>query len=116
WKRGLRQVEARGRLRVVRCWHWLVGCERRVWNRLLENLTFGGCSAFQALLQGKPDVLVISTWPFFAVGLAILLAKFWGVPAIYYVQDLYPEAAVEAGARPENHWTTDFLMLHHRWF
>jgi colanic acid biosynthesis glycosyl transferase WcaI len=116
WKRRWRHVERRGDLCVVRCWHWLAGRERRLWNRVLENLTFGCSSAMQALLRGKPDVLVISTWPFFAVGLAILLAKRWGVPAIYYVQDLYPEAAVEAGALRGNHWTTGVLMRLDRWF
>src|SRR5438128_2101903 len=33
WKRRLRQRSARGRLREIRCWHWLVGRERRIWNR-----------------------------------------------------------------------------------
>ena len=116
WKRRLRSVENRGNLRVVRCWHWLVGRERRVWNRLLENLTFGCSSVAQALLNGKADVLVISTWPFFAVGFAILLGRFWGVPAIYYVQDLYPEAGVEAGVLPRDHWTTRLLLHLDRWF
>src|SRR5437764_171164 len=60
WKRRLRQVDEKtGGLRVVRCWHWLVGRKRRLGNRLLENLTFGCSSALQALLRGKPDVLVI---------------------------------------------------------
>src|SRR6266581_4041424 len=82
WRRRLRQVETHGNLRVVRCWHWLVGRKRRIWNRLMENLTFGCSGAMQALLSGKPDALVISTWPFFAVGLAILLARLWCVPAM----------------------------------
>src|SRR6185436_20154379 len=81
-----------------------------------ENLTFGLSSAAQALLNGKADVLVISTWPFFAVGLAILLGRILGVPAIYYVQDLYPEAAVEAGVLLRDHWTTRLLTRLDRWF
>src|SRR5258708_6876679 len=116
WKRRLRQRDALGALRGIRCWHWLVGRERRILNRLLENLTFGCSAAAQALLTGKADVLVISTWPFFAVGLAILLARLWGVPAIYYIQDLYPEAAVDAGILPRNHWTTRLLTRLDRWF
>jgi colanic acid biosynthesis glycosyl transferase WcaI len=116
WKRYVRQVDTRGNLRVVRCWHWMVGWERRTSNRLLENLTFGCSSAVQALLNGKPDALVISTWPFLAVGLAVLLGRLWGVPVIYYVQDLYPEAAVEAGLLKVNHWTTRSLMRLDRWF
>src|SRR2546426_11620286 len=31
WKRRLRQVDESGNLRIVRCWHWLVGRERRIW-------------------------------------------------------------------------------------
>src|SRR5438270_3432306 len=64
WKRAWRLADNSGNLRVVRCWHWLVGRERRIWNRLLENFTFGWSAAAQALFDGKPDVLVISTWPF----------------------------------------------------
>jgi len=116
WRRRLRQVETRGNLRVVRCWHWLVGRKRRIGNRLMENLTFGCSGAMQALLSGKPDALVISTWPFFAVGLAILLARLWRIPAIYYVQDLYPEAAVEAGLLRRDHWMTGILGCLDRWF
>jgi colanic acid biosynthesis glycosyl transferase WcaI len=109
WKRRVRQVDESEKLRVVRCWHWLVGRRRRIWDRLLENLTYGISASAQALIAGKPDVLVISTWPLFAVGVAILLARLWRVPAIYYVQDLYPEAAVEAGWLRRDHWITRIL-------
>src|SRR5690348_7807526 len=32
WKRRWRQVEQSDNLRVIRCWHWLVGRKRRIWN------------------------------------------------------------------------------------
>jgi colanic acid biosynthesis glycosyl transferase WcaI len=114
WRRGLRQVESRGNLKIIRCWHWLVGRDRRIWNRLLENATFGISAVLQARLRGRPDLVVISTWPFAAAGLAVWLAKWWRIPAIYYVQDLYPEAAVEAGMLRGGHWVTRLLTVFDR--
>ncbi|HTM48850.1 MAG TPA: glycosyltransferase family 4 protein [Bryobacteraceae bacterium] len=114
WKRGVRQVESRGNFTVIRCWHWLVGRDRRIWNRLLENASFGMSAVLQALPRGRPDLLVISTWPFAAAGLAVLLAKWWRIPAIYYVQDLYPEAAVEAGMLRAGHSITRLLTAFDR--
>src|SRR5437667_10380080 len=57
WTRRLRQVDTLGNLRVSRCWRWLVGRDRRIWIRLLANLTRGCSAAVQALLIGVADVL-----------------------------------------------------------
>jgi colanic acid biosynthesis glycosyl transferase WcaI len=77
---------------ITRCSHWLIGRERQVLSRVLENVTFGITSAWAALRRGRPDVLVIETWPLFAVQCCALLAQWWNVPFVYYIQDVYPEA------------------------
>ena len=82
---------------VVRCANWLIGKERRTIDRLLENITFGLSSAWAALREGRPDLIIIETWALFAVTFSALLARSWRVPYLYYVQDVFPEAAEQAG-------------------
>ena len=82
---------------VVHCANWLIGRRRKMVNRLLENITFGLSSTCASLKEGRPDLIIIETWALFAVSFSVLLTRFWGVPYIYYVQDLFPEAAEQAG-------------------
>ena len=97
YRRRPQSIETQGALSVVRCTTWLIGAKRRVWNRVMENVTFGISSALNAWRVGRPDVLVLETWPLLAVQIGIWLARWWRVPVVYYVQDVYPEAAESAG-------------------
>lgn len=83
--------------RLIRCAHWLLGKRRRTVDRLLENFTFGISSVWAAWRDGRPDVFIIETWPLIACALNVLLARLLFVPYLYYVQDVYPEAATDAG-------------------
>lgn len=83
--------------RIRRCACWLIGRRRRAVSRLLENLTFGVSSMCSAWSEGRPDVLIAETWPLFATHFAVFLARWWRVPLLYYVQDVYPEAAERVG-------------------
>lgn len=85
---------------VIRCASWLVGKRRWNINRVLENITFGLSSTWAAWRNGRPDVVLIETWPLFASQSSALLARFWRVPYLYYVQDVYPEAVEELGVIP----------------
>jgi len=82
---------------VVRCANWLIGKRRRMLNRVLENVTFGASSTLAALREGRPDLIIIETWALFAATFSALLARSWRVPYLYYVKDLFPEAAEQAG-------------------
>jgi colanic acid biosynthesis glycosyl transferase WcaI len=82
---------------VIHCATWLMGKRRANASRLLENVTFGLSSAWAALRQGRPDVILIETWPLFATQFAASLSRFWRVPYFYYVKDIYPEAAEVTG-------------------
>lgn len=82
---------------IVRCANWLIGKRRRNIDRLLENVTFGLSSTWAAVREGRPDLIIIETWALFAVTFSALLARLWTVPYLYYVQDLFPEAAEQAG-------------------
>ena len=97
YRRRPRSVETQGDVSVVRCATWLIGAKRRLWNRVMENLTFGISSVLNAWRLGRPDVLVLETWPLLAVQIGTWLGRWWRVPVVYYVQDIYPEAAEGAG-------------------
>lgn len=98
FQRRLRKVEAGADgYRLVRCANWFVGERRRSVNRLLENLTFGFSAIWAAWREPRPDVILIETWPLLGVQLSALLARLLRVPWLYYVKDVYPEAAEKTG-------------------
>jgi colanic acid biosynthesis glycosyl transferase WcaI len=82
---------------IFRCATWLVGPSRRSFDRIMENLTFGISSALSLLRAGHPDAVLLETWPLLAATCAFLVAKLRGIPIIYYVKDVYPEALEFAG-------------------
>jgi colanic acid biosynthesis glycosyl transferase WcaI len=97
---------------VVRCANWLIGARRRPTDRMLENITFGMSSTWAALREGRPDLMIVETWPLFAMSFSWLLARSWKVPYFYYVQDVYPEAAEESSMLKAGGWTS---LLLRRW-
>ena len=102
YRRRVRDVSiAAEGYRLVRCASWLIGRRRRSLDRLLENITFGLSAAYAVFREGRPDVMIAETWPLFAVQFAALLARWWRVPFLYYVQDVYPEAAERVGVLTE---------------
>lgn len=104
YRRACPRVETREGVRIVRCPNWLLGPKRRSRDRILENLTFGISTAVAALAQTRPDVMVLETWPLLAVQLDTWTARARGVPVLYYVKDVYPEAAENAGIIERNSW------------
>jgi len=82
---------------LIRCAKWLIGKQRRFVNRIFENITFGISSTWAAWRAGRPDVMIIESWPLFATQFTASLASWWNVPYLYYVEDVYPEAAEQAG-------------------
>jgi colanic acid biosynthesis glycosyl transferase WcaI len=95
--RSLRTIEDLDGVRVVRCPNWILGKNRLPLDRILENLTFGLSTALNALREGRPDVILLETWPLLAAEPAVRLGRWWKTPVIYYRQDLYPEAAEKLG-------------------
>ena len=82
---------------LVRCANWLIGKNRHPVSRILEDITFGLSSAWAVWREGRPDVIIIESWPLIAVQIVASLASWWNVPYVYYVQDVYPEAAEQVG-------------------
>jgi len=101
YRRRLRSVEPNDHgYRLTRCANWFVGKRRWTPNRILENITFGLSSSWAAWRDGRPDLLLIESWPLLATAISALLAKLWRVPYVYYVKDIYPEAAERFGLIP----------------
>jgi colanic acid biosynthesis glycosyl transferase WcaI len=96
-KRWRSRTETSEGYTLVHCASWLIGKRRRAVNRILENITFGLMSAWEIWREGRPDVILMETWPLFAAQAVASVAGFWRVPCLYYIQDVYPEAVEEAG-------------------
>ena len=82
---------------VVRCW-LLALPNRRMWQRTLCQISFG----VTALLLGfwrtpRPDVVIVSSPPFFTVPAAWLTALLRRRPFVFEVRDLWPAVFVEMG-------------------
>ncbi len=97
YRRSLRMVEHMEAVNVVRCPNWFLDRKRRWWNRVLENVTFGLSSLVNIVRSGRPDIVVLETWPFVATDLVLRLCRHWQTPVLHYVKDCYPEALEYTG-------------------
>ena len=69
----------------------------------------------EGFIAGKPDVLM-SVSPPFPLGIsAWLLSRLWGIPWVYRVEDLFPDAAIAMGVL-KNHIAISVLYWIERFF
>jgi glycosyltransferase involved in cell wall biosynthesis len=96
--RGKAVVRERwGAVAVVRCW-LLALPNRRMWQRTLCQISFGATALVLGVWHvGKPDVVVVSSPPFFTVPAAWLIARLKRRPLVFEVRDLWPAVFVEMG-------------------
>ena len=81
---------------VHRCWHY-VPAKASPLKRMVHEGTFVACSFFRGLTLPKPDVMVVVSPPLLLGAAAWVLGKVRGVPFVFHVQDLQPDAAVGLG-------------------
>lgn len=81
-------------LRIVRCFATL-SKQSSMLSRFLENITFGITSGLALLFGRRPDIVYSNTWPIFAAGILMLVARLRRIPVALSVQDLYPESLVK---------------------
>jgi len=103
---GIVPLQYRGRVlqeenldgvRVVRVWSY-ISANKGFLHRILAQLSFG-CLAplFGGKSIGRPDVIIVESPPLFNVIAARILAWLKHCPFIFWVADLWPEAAVQVG-------------------
>jgi len=65
--------------------------------RVLHESSFVAASLLRALAQKRPDVMLVISPPL-GLGLsAVILSRRWGIPYVFHVPDLQPDAAVDLG-------------------
>jgi colanic acid biosynthesis glycosyl transferase WcaI len=84
---------------IRRSWMWVpkkVSSAKRV----VFEASFLASSLFQAIKYPKPALLLVVSPPL-GLGLsAMILSRLWGVPYVFDVQDLQPDAAADLGMLP----------------
>jgi colanic acid biosynthesis glycosyl transferase WcaI len=89
-------VETLDGVQVIRTWSYIAP-SKKVLPRLLHYGTYSATALYGGLFAGRPDVIV-SYSPPLPLGIsAWLLSRFWRVPWVLQLEDLYPDAAVAAG-------------------
>jgi len=82
--------------------------------RFINYLSMDFSATITTFRLPKPDLVLITT-PLMMIGFSALLAKLCrGVPFLYNVQDLYPDAVVQAGAVKQG-WVSRLLAMQERW-
>jgi colanic acid biosynthesis glycosyl transferase WcaI len=89
---------------VHRCWHYVPGRVSAL-RRIVHEGSFVATSFWRALTLPRPDVAVIVSPPLLLGAAGWLLGKLRGVPFIFHVQDLQPDAAVGLGMLKANAFT-----------
>ncbi len=97
FRRRIRQVFRRDGVRVVRCFSFTVGPERKVQWRVLSHISFGFMAASQLLFGKRFDIVVCDVFPIIAAPFILIASTVRGTPVINYIQDVYPESAEAAG-------------------
>jgi glycosyltransferase involved in cell wall biosynthesis len=88
--------ETVGRLSVVRV--PLKPAQKGFINRLVCYYSFVmSANRWGRKLCNKPDVLFVESPPLFIGAAAVSLSKYWGVPFVFNVSDLWPESARSMG-------------------
>jgi colanic acid biosynthesis glycosyl transferase WcaI len=91
------QRESLDGVRVIRVWSY-VNSNRNSLGRILAQLSFGILAPLLGWREvGNPDIIIVGSPPLFNVIAARLLACSKRCPFIFWVADLWPEAAVQLG-------------------
>ncbi|HLY43594.1 MAG TPA: WcaI family glycosyltransferase [Terracidiphilus sp.] len=95
----LLQTERRNGVRILRSYAYI---PRPVtsFKRLVHEASFVAGSLARAMANGRPDVLLVVSPPLGLAVSGVLLSRMWGVPFVFDVEDLQPDAAADLGMLP----------------
>jgi len=96
YKHALWRRELHNGVRILRSWSWI---PKRVTSakRMVFETTFLMGNLMTALSAGRPDLLLVESPPLGLALTAALLRRLWGIPFVYDVMDLQPDAAADLG-------------------
>lgn len=91
--------ESRNGVEIRRSWLYV---PRRVttFRRVLHEASFIASATLRAALGPRPDVLLTVSPPLGLALSSVLLGRVWGIPYVFHVPDLQPDAAVDLGMLP----------------
>jgi colanic acid biosynthesis glycosyl transferase WcaI len=91
--------EKHNEVTILRCRSY-VPKRANSFRRVLHEGSFVAGSLLCAFTRKKPDVMLVVSPPL-GLGLAaVLLSRRWGIPFVFHVPDLQPDAAVDLGMLP----------------
>jgi len=96
YKHAVWRRESHNSVNILRSWSWIPQHLTSA-KRIVFEATFLAGNLIAALSAGKPDLLLVESPP---LGLALtagFLKRFWGIPFVYDVMDLQPDAAADLG-------------------
>lgn len=68
--------------------------------RMIHEASFVASSCLRALAGARPDLLITVSPPLGLALSSVLLQRRWGIPYVFHVPDLQPDAAVDLGMLP----------------
>jgi colanic acid biosynthesis glycosyl transferase WcaI len=68
--------------------------------RVLHEASFIFSVTLRALCRKRPDVLLVVSPPLGLAAAAVFLSRMWGIPYVFDVEDLQPDAAADLGMLP----------------
>lgn len=83
--------------------------------RLGSMLVFSLRVAMQALFHRRPSGILVSSSPPVLPVLMMAIARLRRIPLVYWVMDLNPDQAIEAGMIPAGAWSARALAAAQRW-
>ncbi len=110
YNRKLFSNSVEGGVKVTRCWLH-VSPKKTVFNRLLNFISFGISSFWAVLFFEKPDLILAVSPPLSNGITAMLLKGIKNCRYIFNVQDIYPDAAVNAGVVRDSRLISIFQKL-----
>ena len=84
-------------VRIIRCYNY-ASAQKSFLNKMLSYVSFPLSSTLSGLIAGEYDIIFTLSPPLWLGLSAYLIGKTKGIPFVYNVQDLFPEAAVKLGA------------------
>lgn len=94
--------EQQNGLRITRTWSYASPERGKFKPRLLNYATFTA-SALAGIFSGpRPDIMLVYSPPLLLGLTAALVHKSWGIPFVFWVNDLWPRAALHLGFMQDN--------------